>query len=233
MCGRFTLASETETVAQTFFDIEIPTRLSPRYNISPTQDVAVIANTPAGNASDDASSPQIEFFHWGLIPSWAKDPKIGNRMINARSETLAEKPSFRAAYKRRRCLIVADGYYEWQKVPGDTLKQPIYVRLQSEKPFAFAGLWEVWKTDEMEEPVRSCTIITCEPNAFLKQVHHRMPVILPADAYAQWLSSEEQPAEVLKPLLVPYPSEEMEAYPVSRFVNRPMNDSPECIAPYV
>ena len=253
MCGRFTLASETETVAQTFFDIEIPMRLSPRYNISPTQDVAVITNTPAGNGSDTVtpagnasdtvgrgpvpreplSSPKIEFFHWGLIPSWAKDPKIGNRMINARSETLAEKPSFRAAYKRRRCLIVADGYYEWQKVPGDRLKQPIYIRLQSEKPFAFAGLWEVWKTDEMEEPVRSCTIITCAPNALLKQVHHRMPVILPTDAYAQWLASEEQPAAALQPLLVPYPSEEMEAYPVSRFVNRPMNDSPECIAPYV
>ena len=178
MCGRFTLASETETVAQTFFDVEIPTRLSPRYNISPTQDVAVITNTPAGNASDtgargpvpreSSSSPKIEFFHWGLIPSWAKDPKIGNRMINARSETLAEKPSFRTAYKRRRCLVLADGYYEWQKVPGDRLKQPIYIRLQSEKPFAFAGLWEVWKTDEMEEPVRSCTIITCAPNALLK-----------------------------------------------------------------
>ncbi len=228
MCGRFTLASETEAVAQTFFDVEIPMRLAPRYNISPTQDVAVIANT-----SSDELPAKIEFFHWGLIPSWAKDPKIGNRMINARSETLAEKPSFRAAYKRRRCLIVADGYYEWQKVPGERLKQPIYIRLQSEKPFALAGLWEVWQTDEMEEPVRSCTIITCAPNALLKQVHHRMPVILPADAYAQWLSSEEQPAEALQPLLAPYPSEEMEAYPVSRFVNRPMNDSPECIVPYV
>lgn len=228
MCGRFTLASETETIAQTFFDVEIPMQFSPRYNISPTQDVAVVANK-----STEEPPAQIEFFHWGLVPSWAKDPKIGNRMINARSETLAEKPSFRSAYKRRRCLILADGYYEWQKVPGDRLKQPIYIRLQSEKPFALAGLWEVWQSEEMEEPLRSCTIITCAPNELLKQVHHRMPVILPADAYAQWLSPDETPAAALQPLLVPYPSEEMEAYPVSRFVNRPMNDSPACIAPYV
>lgn len=222
MCGRFTLASDAETLQQTFFDFEVPTNLSPRYNISPTQDVAGVSNTP---------EKQVEFFHWGLIPSWAKDPKIGNRMINARSETLAEKPSFRNAYKRRRCLVLADGYYEWQKIPGDRVKQPVYIRLKSQKPFAVAGLWEVWQTRDMDEPLKSCTIITCPPNTMLADIHHRMPVILPQDAYAQWLSPDEQPADALQSLLIPYPGEEMEAYPVSRFVNRPTNDSPECIAP--
>ena len=222
MCGRFTLASDPETLIQTFIDFKIPTNLSPRYNISPTQDVASVPNTP---------EKRVEFFHWGLIPSWAKDPKIGNRMINARSETLAEKPSFRNAYKRRRCLILADGYYEWQKIPGDRAKQPVYIRLKSQKPFAVAGLWETWQTEAMDEPLRSCTIITCPPNTLLKEIHHRMPVILPQNAYAEWLAPDQRSADVLQPLLIPYPDEEMEAYPVSRFVNRPMNDSPECIAP--
>ncbi len=223
MCGRFTLASDTEMLQQAFFDFEVPMNLSPRYNISPTQDVAVIANTESG---------QIEFFHWGLIPYWAKDPGIGNRMINARSETLAEKPSFRNAYKRRRCLILADGYYEWQKIPGERLKQPVYIRLKSQEPFALAGLWETWQTEEMDEPLRSCTIITCPPNTSLAEIHHRMPVILPQDTYAEWLAPDERSADVLQSLLIPYRDEEIEAYPVSRFVNRPMNDSPECIAPF-
>ena len=226
MCGRFTFASNAETLQQAFFDFEVPMNLSPRYNISPTQDVAVIANTeisPEGR--------QVDFFHWGLIPSWAKDPSIGNRMINARSETLAEKPSFRSAYKRRRCIILSDGYYEWQKIPGERLKQPVYIRLKSEKPFALAGLWEIWQPKDMEEPIRSCTIITCPPNMLLEEIHHRMPVILPQDAYAEWLSPDERSADTLQSLLIPYPDEEMEAYPVSRFVNRPMNDSPECIVP--
>ncbi len=226
MCGRFTFASDTETLQQAFFDFEVPMNLSPRYNISPTQDVAVIANTETS-----PEGGQVEFFHWGLIPSWAKDPSIGNRMINARSETLAEKPSFRSAYKRRRCLILSDGYYEWQKIPGERLKQPVYIRLKSEKPFALAGLWEIWQPKDMEEPIRSCTIITCPPNILLEEIHHRMPVILPQDAYAEWLSPDERSADTLQSLLIPYPDEEMEAYPVSRFVNRPMNDSPECIVP--
>lgn len=231
MCGRFTLASDAEALNQTFFDFAGPMDLSPRYNISPTQDVAVIANIPT-DTGERQEAGQVEFFHWGLIPSWAKDPKIGNRMINARSETLSEKPSFRNAYKRRRCLILADGYYEWKKIPGDRLKQPIYIRLKSQKPFALAGLWEVWQTDRMDEPLRSCTIITCPPNTLLEEIHHRMPVILPQDVYAEWLAPNQQSTDTLQPLLMPYPDEEIEAYPVSRFVNRPTNDSPECIAPY-
>ena len=231
MCGRFTLASDAEALNQTFFDFAGPMDLSPRYNISPTQDVAVIANTPTDTA-EGAETGQVDFFHWGLIPSWAKDPKIGNRMINARSETLSEKPSFRNAYKRRRCLILADGYYEWKKIPGDRSKQPVYIRLKSQKPFALAGLWEIWQADGMEEPLRSCTIITCPPNAVLADIHHRMPVILPQDAYGEWLTPDERSRDALQPLLVPYTDAEMEAYPVSRFVNRPTNDSPECIAPF-
>ncbi len=231
MCGRFTLASAPAALQQTFFDFDVPINLSPRYNISPTQDVAVIANTSTGTEIQPEMG-QVAFFHWGLIPSWAKDPKIGNRMINARSETLAEKPSFRNAYKRRRCLILSDGYYEWKQVPGNTRKQPVYIRLQSEKPFALAGLWETWQAEGMDEPIRSCTIITCPPNALLEKIHHRMPVILPQDAYAEWLSPDERSADVLQRLLVPYANEEMEAYPVSTFVNRPTNDSPECIAPF-
>ena len=231
MCGRFTLTSDTEALSQTFFNFEVPVNLSPRYNISPTQDVAVIANTSTDTV-ESVNAKQVEFFHWGLIPSWAKDPKIGNRMINARSETLSEKPSFRNAYKHRRCLILADGYYEWQKIPGDRLKQPVYIRLKSQKPFALAGLWETWQSKDMEEPLRSCTIITCPPNALLEEIHHRMPVILPQDAYEEWLAAEAQPSSALQSLLVPYSDEEMEAYPVSRFVNRPTNNSPECIAPF-
>lgn len=227
MCGRFTLASDAEMLQQVFFDFEVPMNLSPRYNISPTQDVAVIANTePQSNGG------HVEFFHWGLIPSWAKDPGIGNRMINARSETLAEKPSFRNAYKRRRCLVLSDGYYEWQKIPGDRRKQPVYIRLKSQKPFALAGLWEIWQTEEMAEPLRSCTIITCPPNALLAEIHHRMPVILPQGVYAEWLAPDVRSADALQSLLTPYTDEDMEAYPVSRFVNRPVNDAPQCIAPF-
>ncbi len=224
MCGRFTLASELEQLSEHFDDLQLTFEFAPRYNITPTQDVVVIANT---NEAEDGY--KTEFYQWGLIPSWAKDPKIGNRMINARSETLAEKPSFRSAYKRRRCLILADGYYEWQTVPDEKSKQPIYVHLKSQKLFAFAGLWEEWKADYMEKSLRSCTIITCPPNSYLAEIHHRMPVILPKDVYGQWLAPGEQSTEVLQPLLKPYSDDEMEAYPVSRFVNRPGNDSPECI----
>ena len=222
MCGRFTLAADTTTLTETFPGFEALEGHPARYNIAPTQDIAVIPNT---------GEKKIEFFHWGLIPSWAKDPKIGNRMINARSETLAEKPSFRAAYKRRRCLILADGYYEWKKEPESRLKTPVYIRMESGKPFALAGLWERWHPSESDAPLHSCTIITCPPNPLLAKIHHRMPVILPPEAYDQWLNPLEQPPNNLNALLTSYPDEEMEAYAVSRFVNQPKNDSPECISP--
>lgn len=230
MCGRFTWTVPPELLWSIFEDFEIPMDFSPRYNIAPTQEVPVIPNIHIDGESNP-DDKKLEFFHWGLIPSWAKDPKIGSRMINARSETLSEKPSFRNAYKRRRCLIIADGYYEWQQIPGEKTKQPIYIRLKSKQPFAFAGLWEEWKADRIDKSLRSCTIITCAPNTMLGEFHHRMPVILHQDDFKQWLAPGQQQTHELQPLLTAYPDEEMEAFPVSTFVNRPMNDSPECIEP--
>jgi putative SOS response-associated peptidase YedK len=173
---------------------------------------------------------KLDFYVWGLIPSWAKDPAIGSRMINARGETLAEKPSFRSAFRRRRCLIPADGFYEWQQVPGHKTKTPMYIRLKSGEPFAFAGLWESWNAPDGSN-ILSCTIITTSPNALMQPIHNRMPVILPASAYAQWLEPGEQNPADLQPLLQAYPPEEMTAYPVSTLVNRPENDVAACIQP--
>ena len=224
MCGRFTLKTDPETLTETFPGFTTPAadEMVPRYNIAPSQQVAVVANN-GGNS--------VEFFQWGLIPSWAKDPKIGNRMINARSETLAEKPSFRTPYKRRRCLILTDGFYEWRAEPGSQTKTPFYIHLKSEKPFAFAGLWEAWSPNIDDDPLLSCTIITTSPNALMETIHRRMPVILEPDGYDQWLDPSDQSPTQLDGLLKSYPAEEMEAYPVSRLVNRPSNDSPDCIAP--
>ena len=171
-----------------------------------------------------------DYFVWGLIPSWAKDPKIGNRLINARSETLGEKPSFRTAYKRRRCLILADGFYEWQKQPGQTAKAPHYIVLKSGYPFAFAGLWEQWFSPDGSE-IKSATIITTEPNELIAQLHNRMPVILPTQAYDRWLDCFDRSPAELRDLLVPYPPEEMTFYPVSTQVNNPSNDLPELVVP--
>jgi putative SOS response-associated peptidase YedK len=221
MCGRFTLALDRAGLQQAFPQFEMPKEVAPRYNIAPTQPVPVVPNN---------AEKRVDYFQWGLVPSWAKDPQIGNRMINARSETLAEKPSFRAAYKRRRCLILADGFYEWQKVPGRKSKIPTHIRMQSDAPFAFAGLWESWHSADGSH-ILSCTIITTTPNELLEPIHNRMPVILPPEAYDDWLDPEErQPAE-LQGLLKPYPASEMRAYPVSTLVNKPQNDSPELIIP--
>jgi putative SOS response-associated peptidase YedK len=165
-----------------------------------------------------------------LIPSWAKDPEIGSRLINARSETLAEKPSFRSAFRRRRCLILADGFYEWKTIPGEKSKLPMFIHLKNGKVFAFAGLWEIWSAPDGSE-IRSCTIITTQPNEMMQSIHNRMPVILPINAYKDWLDPEERTPESLSQWLAPYPAGEMEAYPVSKLVNSPQNDVPECIQP--
>jgi putative SOS response-associated peptidase YedK len=165
---------------------------------------------------------------WGLIPSWAKDPSIGNRMINARAETIAEKPAFRAALKKRRCLIPADGFFEWQKLGN--VKQPVRIVLKSRQPFGFAGLWEQWVAPD-GEGILSCTIITTEANELLKPIHDRMPVILMQDVEAVWLDPKIQETEKLLPLLRQYPPEQMEFYPVSREVNSPAHDTPDCIVP--
>jgi putative SOS response-associated peptidase YedK len=165
------------------------------------------------------------------VPPWAKDTSVGSRMINARGETLAERPAFRNAYKRRRCLLPADGFYEWRKAAEPKGKKtPMYVRMKSREPFAFAGLWESWSSPDGSE-LRSCTIITTVPNELMATMHDRMPVILPRASYTNWLDDRERPAEELATFLAPYPASEMEAGPVSTLVNSPKNDLPACVAP--
>jgi putative SOS response-associated peptidase YedK len=221
MCGRFTLTVDPGQLQEAFPWVDIPEDFPPRYNIAPSQPVAVVPND--GNN-------RLDFFNWGLIPFWAKDPKIGNRMINARAETLIEKPSFRGSFKYKRCLVLADGFYEWRKEPGINVKTPMYIRLKNKTPFAFAGLWDNWHSDDGSE-IRSCTIITTQPNTLLDKIHNRMPVILSQDVYAEWLKEGENDPALLNSFLRPYPSEEMEAFPVSRDVNSPQNDIPQLIIP--
>jgi putative SOS response-associated peptidase YedK len=196
-----------------------PQILAPRYNVAPTQSVIVV---------NDTGKRQIVSMRWGLIPSWAKDLSIGNRMINARAETLAEKSAFRNALKKRRCIIPADGFYEWQKL--GKVKQPIRIVLKSREPFGFAGLWERWQSPDGAEML-SCTIITTEANELLKSVHDRMPVILTRDAEAKWLDPKVQEPDKLLPLLKQFPSDQMEFYPLSREVNSPAVDKPSNIEP--
>jgi putative SOS response-associated peptidase YedK len=223
MCGRFTLTIDPADLRDAFPGLTFPDaeRMAPRYNIAPSQLVAVVAND-GKNA--------VEFFKWGLVPSWAQDPEIGNRMINARAESLAEKPSFRAAYKRRRCLVLADGFYEWKPMPGSKTNTPMLIKMKSGEPFAFAGLWEPWHPDQADA-LLSCTIITTTPNALMEKIHNRMPVILKPEAYPLWLDPSEQTPDKLDKLLKPYPASQMAAFPVSRLVNDPKNDSPDCIKP--
>ncbi len=220
MCGRYTLTTPVGTLAEEFGITGPLPEVWPSYNVAPTQQVVTVL-------AEDGMR-KLEMLRWGLIPPWADDPEIGSRMINARSETVAEKPSFRRAFKERRCLIPADGFYEWQRT--DTGKQPYYVRKKDGRPFAFAGLWESWKNPEDSE-IRSCTILTTDANELVGGIHHRMPVILPPEDYEVWLDSSIREADPLLPLLEPYPPGDMEAYPVSRFVNKPSNDEARCIEP--
>ena len=219
MCGRFALLTHAEALIERFGVEEVIKRPEPRYNIAPTQDVTVVVQREAR---------QLTEMHWGLIPFWAKDVSIGNRMINARAETVAERPAFRSAFKKRRCLILADGFYEWQKV--GKIKIPTHVRLKSREPFAFAGLYEYWKT-QSGKMLESCTIVTTTPNELMKPIHHRMPVILKPEDEETWLNPENQDSEDLLALLQPYPAEEMEAFEVSDFVNSPINQGPLCTRP--
>ncbi len=217
MCGRYTLTTPVETLAEEF-DVAGPLPgVPPSYNVAPTQEVAVVLV--------EGGKRQLEMLRWGLIPSWADDPQIGSRMINARSETVSEKPSFRGAFRKRRCLIPADGFYEWQRT--DSGKQPYHFRTKNGSPFAFAGLWESWSGDW--EEIRSCTILTAEANEVVGEVHHRMPVIVAPENYEVWLDPDVREADWLTPLLTPYPAEALEAYPVSRFVNSPSNDDERCV----
>ena len=219
MCGRFTLSQTAEALAQTFH-VQIPD-FEPQYNIAPTQMVLAVLYNP------ETKKRTLKQLRWGLIPSWAKDPGMGAKLINARAETVAEKPAFRSAIKQRRCLIVADGFYEWQQQAGK--KQPFYFRLQHGQAFGFAGLWEHWKSSETQ--ISSCTILTTRSNELLQPIHDRMPVILKQQDYDLWLDPQVQTPEPLQQLLHPYPTEAMTAYPVSTIVNSPKHNTPECIMP--
>lgn len=220
MCGRFSLAKPKKIkakdlkVKQPEFDL-----LKPRYNIAPTQSVAAILNEEERHVR-----PLI----WGLIPVWAKDEAIGNKMINARAETLTEKPSFKSLLPKHRCLILADGFYEWAE--SSRGKQPYFIHMKNDEPFTFAGLWSYWKNPKGEE-IRTCTIITCAPNKLMEKIHNRMPVILEAEERDIWLNPKNQDSSILAGLLKPYPEKAMEAYTVSKIVNSPANDTEECIKP--
>lgn len=224
MCGRFALLSPGETLLATFEVETTPldlAQLGPRYNVAPTQPVLAV------RTAGPHAQKELTFFRWGLVPSWAQDLKMGARMINARSETVAEKPAFRAAFKRRRCLIPADGFYEWQKQNGR--KQPMFIHLTDQRPFAFAGLWETWQSPDGGE-LETCTILTTTPNELMEPIHNRMPVILSPEDYDEWLHPGTSPQTGLH-LLRPFPAGQMAAYPVSPHVNSPANDDPACIAP--
>ena len=218
MCSRFLLHASVDVLQRAFGFAERP-NLRPCYNIAPTQTVPVVRRKDDGGR-------ELALVRWGLIPSWAKDASIGGRLINARAETVAEKPAFRGAFRRRRALVPADGFYEWQKREGSRLKQPLLIRRRDGQPFAFAGLWERWRGPEGE--VETCTILTTEANAVLGPIHDRMPVILDPACYDRWLDPAQPRAEEL---LRPCPDEWLEAFPVSTRVNNVRNDAAELITP--
>jgi putative SOS response-associated peptidase YedK len=222
MCGRFTLSTPASQLIELFQVREFPD-LVPHYNIAPTQLVICIRQSDNQRTADR--------MRWGLVPSWAKDETIGNRLINARSETAAEKPSFRSAYVKRRCLIPTDGFYEWEKTAAGT-RQPWFIYQPDRQPFAFAGLWESWRVRDAKDDQRmlSCTILTTAANADLDDIHDRMPVIIPARHYATWLS-DDTVVEQLAELTQPSEAGTLQRYKVSTIVNRPVTDSQDCVVP--
>ncbi len=231
MCGRFTQKSGLNDIAEAFPFVVLPNEevagdgpaslaVEPRYNVAPTQEVLVVT---------DADMPRIETLVWGLVPHFATEAKGGPPLINARSETVATKPSFRDSFRERRCLVFADGFYEWQTT--DAGKIPMYVRLANGEPFAFAGIWDAWRdpSGPMDAPpLRTCAILTTDPNPMLREIHDRMPVILTGAAAERWIDRREL-VPALEALCEPYPADRMEAYPVSTLVNRVANDDPRCI----
>jgi putative SOS response-associated peptidase YedK len=220
MCGRFTQRTRLNEWLR-FYSLESQLHWEPRFNIAPSQPVLAIRHDPLGDHQELAT------LRWGLIPSWTDDISMGNRLINARAETLITKPSFQSALKSRRCLVIADGFYEWKKSGKN--KQPYFIQMADERPFVFAGLWDRWA--KSSPAIESCTIITTTPNALVADIHDRMPVILAEAAATLWLDRTVEDAESLTSLLVPYPDSEMVAYPVSPLVNSPQHDSADCIAP--
>jgi len=220
MCGRFALSAPVDQI-RNHFGLQEEVILAPRYNIAPSQPVAAIREGEAGES-------ELIMMQWGLIPSWARDRNIGRRMINARAETLEEKPSFKTSFRKYRCLIPADGFYEWKKVEGAKAKQPYFIHLSREKLFAFAGVWSSWTDRSSRETVVSCAIITTNSNALMAEIHDRMPVIVAPSWYNVWLDQKSHPDQ-LKTILVPYNASLMEYYPVSKLCNSPGIDTPECI----
>lgn len=227
MCGRFVSATPPDQVAAYFGTGAPSARLEPSYNVAPTSDVYAVLS--------DGSTRHLDAFHWGLVPLWAKDAKIGSRMINARAETLAEKNAYKAAFRKRRCLIPADGFYEWQKNKPDPKagkKQPFFIHRPDGEPYAFAGLWEVWKgPDKDQEPLRSCTIITTTPNPEMAKIHDRMPVILPPSAWDTWLDRDVDDLDLLGRLLVPASPAVTTMHPVSTEVNNVRNNGEQLTEP--
>ncbi len=219
MCGRFVRRRSSSTLADAFRVNHISDDLQPSFNVAPTHNVAVVL---------DDCARQLVSMRWGLIPSWVSDPTIGSKLINARAETLTQKTAFKIAFRNRRCLVVADGFYEWQKQNGT--KIPLLIQLKSERPFGFAGLYETW-TSLSGESVPTCTILTTEPNEIVRPIHDRMPVILPKDVEDFWLDSSIEDHRRLLDLLLPYPAEEMEAFAVSTLVNSVKNDFIACVEP--
>lgn len=217
MCGRFTLRTPLGKLIEQFQLESAPEQLPLRFNVAPTDSVLSLRDT--------ADQRETVMLRWGLVPPWAKELSIGSRMINARSETVAEKPAFREAFRRRRCLVLADGYLEWKKVGSK--KQPYHIRMQDHRPFAFAGLWERWTRGD--EPLETCTILTTDANSLSREVHDRMPVILQPNDYDLWLDPKFQQAEPLQRLLQPYPSDEMEMVMVSMRVNSVRHDDAACL----
>ena len=220
MCGRYTLKQLGEDFAEELGIDGVPEELEARFNICPTQDVLVVPNRPKRS---------FQRFRWGLVPHWAKDISIGAKLVNARAESLGEKPSFRDPFRRRRCAIVADGFYEWKKEGGG--KAPYFIQLRGGGTFTFAGLWDRWVPPAGGAPLFSCTIVTVDANELLRPIHDRMPVILGRDAREAWLATDDPGAEALTRLLTPYDPAALEAWPVSRRVNTPANDDASLVAP--
>lgn len=215
MCGRFAFYSPAEAVIK-YFGVPDAAAIEARYNIAPTQSVPVVRDMDGENV--------LSLLHWGLVPFWAKEKSIGNRMINARAETVSEKPAYRAAFRHRRCLIPATGFYEWKRLADG--KQPYFIAMRDERPFAFAGLWESWKGEDPDKPLESCTIVTTNPNEQLSNLHNRMPVILRQQDHETWLRAAHDDAAAL---MRPYPDDDLVAWPVSKHVNNPKNEGPENI----
>ena len=225
MCGRYTLKTEQTLWEERFGCDATNVIYQPSYNIAPGQDIVAVVGTDTG--------PLAGLLRWGLVPSWAKDVKVGYRMINARAETAAEKPSFRRALRQRRCLILADGYYEWRREGKQ--KTPMYIQLRSREPFAFAGLWERWQNPEATDapPLSTCTVLTTTANTALQPIHPRMPVMLSREAERLWLDRDVTDPEMLLPVLIPAPPESIEVYEVAPTVNAARNNSPDCIVPVI